>query len=272
MPHPWLQGISQALRTVPSQCAICHAWPAQRLCDDCVRRFARQRPRCSTCALAVPEGVAHCGACLRHPNGLDACHAAVDYGYPWSGVLQAFKFRGDPGWAGALATLLRSTPWVEPALEAAELVLPIPLAPQRLRMRGFNQAQLLAQAMPPVQPSVTMPQSAVSYRVPVPVVQATATPVQAVYPTVVYRTQRVAQTVPWQLALLINGIRLTRRVKKVCAREMKDTKQEMRRLQRQLLRALARQMGLFAPLAGKRRVLPAHRSIRGATAQRFARR
>ena len=149
MPHPWLQGISQALRTVPSQCAICHAWPAQRLCDDCVRRFARQRPRCRTCALAVPEGVTHCGACLRHPNGLDACHAAVDYGYPWSGVLQAFKFRGDPGWAGALATLLRSTPWVEPALEAAELVLPIPLAPQRLRMRGFNQAQLLAQALAP---------------------------------------------------------------------------------------------------------------------------
>ena len=149
MPHPWLQGISQALRTVPSQCAICHAWPAQRLCDDCVRRFARQRPRCRTCALAVPEGVAHCGACLRHPNGLDACHAAVDYGYPWSGVLQAFKFRGDPGWAGALATLLRSTPWVEPALEAAELVLPIPLAPQRLRMRGFNQALLLAQALAP---------------------------------------------------------------------------------------------------------------------------
>ena len=149
MPHPWLQGISTALRTVPSQCAICHAWPAQRLCDDCVRRFARQRPRCRTCALAVPEGVAHCGACLRHPNGLDACHAAVDYGYPWSGVLQAFKFRGDPGWAGALATLLRSTPWVEPALEAAELVLPIPLAPQRLRMRGFNQALLLAQALAP---------------------------------------------------------------------------------------------------------------------------
>ena len=73
----------------------------------------------------------------------------MDYGYPWSGVLQAFKFRGDPGWAGALATLLRSTPWVEPALEAAELVLPIPLAPQRLRMRGFNQALLLAQALAP---------------------------------------------------------------------------------------------------------------------------
>ena len=111
-----------------------------------------------------------------------------------------------------------------------------------------------------------------SYRVPVPVMQATATLVQPVYPTVVYRPQRVAQTVPWQLALLINGVRLSRRAKKVWAREMKDAKKEWRWLQRQLLRALARRMGLFATPAEKRRVLPAHKAIRGATAQRFARR
>lgn len=140
------------------------------------------------------------------------------------------------------------------------------------RLPPKTRAQVLAQAMPPVQPPVTMPQSAVLYRVPVPVVQATAAQAQPVYPTVAYRTQRVAQIVPWQLALLINGIRLSRRAKKVWVREMKDAKKEWRWLQRQLLRALARRMGLLAPLAGKRRVLPAHRVIRGATAQRFARR
>lgn len=117
-----------------------------------------------------------------------------------------------------------------------------------------------------------MPQSAVSYQVPGPVVQATAVQAtaaqaQPVYPTVVYRPQRVAQTVPWQLALLINGIRLTRRAKKVWVREMKDAKKEWRWLQRQLLRALARRIGLLAPLAGKRRVLPTHKAIRGATAR-----
>ena len=140
------------------------------------------------------------------------------------------------------------------------------------RLPPRSRAQLLAQAMPPIKPPRPIPQSAVSYRVPLPVVQATVTPVQTVYPTVVYRTQRVTQTVPWQLALLINGIRLTRRAKKVWVREMKDAKKEWRWLQRQLLRALARRMGLFAPLAGKRRVLPAHRGMRGAIAQRFARR
>lgn len=140
------------------------------------------------------------------------------------------------------------------------------------RLPPKTRAQVLAQATPAIEPPHHMPQSAVSYRVPGPVMQATATPVQTVYPTVAYRTQRVAQTVPWQLALLINGIRLSRRFKKVWVREMKDAKKEWRWLQRQLLRALARRMGLFAPLAGKRWVLPAHRAMRGATAQRFARR
>ena len=42
---------------------------------------------------------------------------------------------------------MRSTPWVEPALEACDVVLPVPLGLQRLRQRGYNQAQLLASAL-----------------------------------------------------------------------------------------------------------------------------
>ena len=68
----------------------------------------------------------------------------MDYAYPWADALAQFKFRGDPGWAKALATLMRSTPWMEPALEAADRVLPVPLSTERLRERGFNQSALLA--------------------------------------------------------------------------------------------------------------------------------
>lgn len=60
-----------------------------------------------------------------------------------------FKFRSDPGWAASLAALLRSTPWAEPALDAAQRVLPVPLSRQRLQERGFNQALLLAQHLAP---------------------------------------------------------------------------------------------------------------------------
>ena len=44
---------------------------------------------------------------------------------------------------------MRSAPWVEPALDAADLVLPMPLSRERLRERGFNQALLLARALAP---------------------------------------------------------------------------------------------------------------------------
>jgi ComF family protein len=73
----------------------------------------------------------------------------VDYGYPWSGVVGRFKFEQAPGWATALAQLMRSAPWVEPALDEADVLLPMPLSKERLQERGYNQALLLAQALLP---------------------------------------------------------------------------------------------------------------------------
>ncbi|MFZ3221341.1 MAG: ComF family protein [Rhodoferax sp.] len=139
-----LQGIS---RRLPSQCAVCHAWPAQPVCDACVGTFAQPTPRCHTCALEVPAGVDRCGACLVAPPPLDACLAAVPYAYPWSTLVADFKFRQHPGWALSFAQVLRSAPWVEPALESADALLPMPLSKERLRERGYNQAHELACAL-----------------------------------------------------------------------------------------------------------------------------
>ncbi len=136
-------------RQLPSQCAVCHAWPAQRLCHACTARFAPPQLRCTTCAMPLAQQQQQCGACLHQPPPLDACIAAVTYGYPWSSAIAQFKFQGDPGWASALAALLRSTPDVAPALAAADWVLPIPLSRQRLQERGFNQALLLARQLAP---------------------------------------------------------------------------------------------------------------------------
>lgn len=139
-----LQGLS---RRLPSQCAVCHAWPSQPVCESCVVAFAQPLPRCQTCARVVPVGVRQCGACLLAPPPLDACLAALPYAYPWSTLIADFKFRQHPGWAASFALLLRSAPWVEPALEAADLLIPMPLSRERLRERGYNQAHVLARAL-----------------------------------------------------------------------------------------------------------------------------
>jgi ComF family protein len=93
--------------------------------------------------------VTRCGACVTHAPPLDQCLAAVPYAYPWSACIRRFKFQQSPGWAATLATLLRSTPWVEPALEQAHCVIPVPLSAQRLRERGFNQSLELARRLSP---------------------------------------------------------------------------------------------------------------------------
>jgi ComF family protein len=67
----------------------------------------------------------------------------------WSHLIQGYKFHAHPGRAAAFALLLRSTPWVEPALEAADAVLPMPLSSERLRARGFNQTLLLVRQLAP---------------------------------------------------------------------------------------------------------------------------
>ncbi len=141
--------IERLSHALPSQCAVCHAWPAQPVCETCITRFAQPQSRCQTCALPVPAGISRCGACLKTPPPLDACLAAVGYAYPWSELIARYKFGDMPGWSAALAGLLRSMPWVEPALEAADLLLPMPLSRQRLQQRGYNQALELARHLAP---------------------------------------------------------------------------------------------------------------------------
>ncbi|WP_309951547.1 MULTISPECIES: ComF family protein [Variovorax] len=141
--------LTSLLARLPSQCEVCRAWPSRRICDACVARFAPPAARCSSCALAVPEGVVRCGECVGDPPPLDACLAACDYAWPWPDCIAQFKFRGEAGWAGPLSTLMRSVPWVEPALEQCDAVLPMPMAPARLRERGFNQALELARRLAP---------------------------------------------------------------------------------------------------------------------------
>ncbi len=141
---------------IPSQCVACGSWPSEPVCEACVELFAQPCLRCRSCAMPVADGISQCGACIRSPPPIDACLAAVAYAYPWSSLIQQFKFQGRASWARAFAAILRSAPWVEPALEQTAVVLPMPLSVQRLRSRGFNQALELARQLAPDKTDATL--------------------------------------------------------------------------------------------------------------------
>lgn len=147
--HGLAQRAGGWLGALPSQCAVCRAWPARPLCEACIARFAQPAARCCTCALRVPAGVAQCGECLRHPPPLSLCLAACDYDWPWSDCIARLKFEGQAGWAAPLAALMREVPMARQALDDADCVLPMPLFRARLQARGFNQSLALARQLAP---------------------------------------------------------------------------------------------------------------------------
>ena len=128
---------------LPTQCAVCRGWAVARICTDCLQRHAALRPRCRVCAIAVPNAASVCGACLRQPPPFARSIAAVDYAFPWSSLVAAFKFRAALDLAPALADLLTDAVRNGDAPRPS-LLLPLPLSAERLAERGMNQAWELA--------------------------------------------------------------------------------------------------------------------------------
>lgn len=133
----------QAIFNLPTQCAVCRGWSARRVCADCLTRHAAVKPRCSGCAIGVPAGVQRCGACIAAPLPFAHAVAAVDYAFPWSGLVTALKFHAALDLSDGLALLLADAVRTH-AAALPSLVVPVPLGASRQAERGMNQAWELA--------------------------------------------------------------------------------------------------------------------------------
>lgn len=143
--------IEKVLMRCAGQCAVCRGWCHRTICDDCLALYARPQLRCWTCAARLPEALAghaapRCGRCLHEPPPLDRAVAALDYRFPWDGLLQHFKYHQALELRESLLERLNA------ALNAADVaapdwLLPVPLSDQRLRERGYNQSHELAKAL-----------------------------------------------------------------------------------------------------------------------------
>jgi len=85
-----------------------------------------------------------CGECLVHPPRFSHLIAAVSYRFPVDAAIQRLKYGAELTTVGPLASLLAERAAQE---RRPDLVVAMPMAPQRLRERGFNQAQELARAV-----------------------------------------------------------------------------------------------------------------------------
>ena len=121
-------------------CFLCRGEAQALLCAECDADLPRlDTALCPRCALASPAG-AVCGRCLAQPPHYDATVAALAYRFPADVLVQALKFNSQL----ALAAFLGDALLQRVKTETADLILPVPLSPRRLRERGFNQALEIA--------------------------------------------------------------------------------------------------------------------------------
>ncbi|MGA1598521.1 MAG: ComF family protein [bacterium] len=137
----------------PAECRQCGRflpWEVGNrfLCASCEPYLPWLNPSalCETCGLPEEAHEASLLTCRSANWSLNATWAACAYADPVRSWILRFKFGKQENWAPLLAWLMsESAPQV--SVPRPSLLMPVPLHPERLRARGFNQSLLLAHAL-----------------------------------------------------------------------------------------------------------------------------
>lgn len=141
------QALSKALsQLLTAECALCglDCNANYGLCLDCEAALPRMQTSCLQCGAeqadnAFIDGV--CGNCLLNPLVFNLCRAAFHYASPVNKLITNFKFNAKFDAGYSLATILaRDIRHHYANRQKPQLLIPVPLHRNRLRIRGFNQA------------------------------------------------------------------------------------------------------------------------------------
>ncbi len=143
-----------ALRAVlPVDCINCtrplRTDPTPYFCDACWNRITPiAGPRCACCDQPFASNAANtwspahrCQPCLERPRAYNRAWTLYPYIPPLQDAICALKYRHVFSLADPLAELIIRA---LPAELDADLIVPVPLHPSRLRAREFNQSLLMA--------------------------------------------------------------------------------------------------------------------------------
>lgn len=129
---------------LPGTCLLCRQATGRMrdICVPCEQDLPWLANHCRQCSIPLPYSNL-CGQCLASPPAFDHCVAALEYRFPANHLITGFKHGKKLEFGNLLAEL-----WLEtcrPASNVApDIIIPVPLHWRRQFIRGFNQAELLA--------------------------------------------------------------------------------------------------------------------------------
>jgi ComF family protein len=147
--HSFAEAIAGAERwLLPPACLLCQSPVPPRQGDALVCELCRSRwtpvagPVCGRCGQPA-FGDLECRLCAAWPEGLERVRSAVWLRGTARHAVHCLKYEGWWRIAEALADAMRG---LEP-LTGQVCLIPVPLGPRRLRVRGYNQSERIAQAL-----------------------------------------------------------------------------------------------------------------------------
>ncbi len=145
--YQWLEIVQ--FRLPPPTCVLCQrrGQPLRDLCQPCQQSLPALNQPCPGCALPLPPGTgaALCGQCQQGRTRVHTTVAACRYAEPVSALITRFKYQRQLAAGRVLTSLLLDRIHAHyRGHNLPQLLLPVPLHPQRLRERGYNQSLLIA--------------------------------------------------------------------------------------------------------------------------------
>lgn len=126
---------------LPSTCLLCKA-PAlstEGICLDCLNTLPwHSSATCIQCGLAANH--LHCGQCQKKSPYFDKTIALFMYQFPIDRLLQSFKYQQSLHIGPLFANLFNQRILGKPY----DRILPMPMHPERLKTRGYNQSLEIA--------------------------------------------------------------------------------------------------------------------------------
>ena len=147
-----IEKVNERLKTVrnwllPGSCLLCAARVqyGQDLCAACEQSLPRPAHACPHCAAAITSALSNssCGECQQRPPAYAYARAVFTYASPVDRLVQALKYHNRLEHSRVLGNYLSAC---INALDdpRPDVIVPVPLHPSRLRVRGYNQSLELA--------------------------------------------------------------------------------------------------------------------------------
>ena len=133
---------------LPPACLLCGQllpplFDPQGFCPECLATMPPLgSSHCSCCRQPFPASSSQhlCATCLQRPPAFSTVHAACSYQERVKDAIHQLKYRNQVNLAQPLGKLLNKALKVAEVGFRPDCIIPVPLHPDRLKQRGYNQA------------------------------------------------------------------------------------------------------------------------------------